>query len=638
MTTSPQNNNIDVVSEIKHRLNIIDVVSEHVVLKKQGRNFWGCCPFHQEKTPSFSVSPEKGIYKCFGCGAGGDAISFLMGVTKQSFVEVVSELAQQFGLEFKASGNSSQNVEIKKQIIDANNKAAKYFLNLLLTSDEAQKAKNYLNKRNLTEEVFKEYQIGFATKQPDGLIQHLTKKHNFKIDLLDKAGLVSKKSTGNGYVDRFRNRIIIPIQNENGDVIAFGARAIDEGQNPKYLNSADTLAYNKSRTLYGIHKAKEAIKTEDSVIVMEGYFDVITAQIHGVKNTVASCGTALTESHLKLLSKYMFKNKIYLAFDSDKAGIQAADRGAEVIKETFSGLGEIKQFDESFSSTSNSNKFSCEIRVVNADIGKDPDEFIRTEGAEAYKEFINAAPLLIDYQINRIIKSKGEIKTPQEKSQITRELIPILSEINNSIIKNEYIKLVSDRLKIDENALLSETNKSVGGTKNHAVIKQPIVKKSLQKHIFAQKNLLSLYLINSDKLSFSCLNEYLKDLEFTEANLIDIKESIEKISNDTNDSEELSNKLFAYYADNEEIKQILVELNFSLDDKKSMDANLLKQYIQENIACILRIQKQAKQNELKTQYHTVNSDEASALQLQYKVREQIKLNRHRLELLNGEKK
>jgi DNA primase len=219
--------------------------------------------------------------------------------------------------------------------------------------------------------------LGWAPNKYDSLYNEL--KKDFKDEILEKAGLIIKSNRG-GWIDRFRNRIIIPIQNETGDYIAFGARAVDEGQNPKYLNSADSMIYNKSKILFGLYTAKDAIKEKDSVIIMEGYFDVITAQAHGVKNAVASCGTALTPEHVKLLSRYTKSRKIFLSFDTDTAGINATKRGSEVIKDTLATLGDIKQFDESHISASSDNKYACEIRVISQPQGKDPDEFIRTMG------------------------------------------------------------------------------------------------------------------------------------------------------------------------------------------------------------------------------------------------------------------
>ncbi|OGH99723.1 MAG: DNA primase, partial [Candidatus Melainabacteria bacterium GWA2_34_9] len=388
---------IDAVSEIKNRLDIVDVISEHIALKKSGRNYWGCCPFHKEKTPSFSISPDKGIFKCFGCGVGGDAISFLMKINNNTFYEVIVEQAQKFGIPIQTQNFSPEKTEIKNQILEVNQEAVSFFNKLLLDAPEAAKARDYLFKRNITEEVIEKFNIGYSLNSYDSLIKHF---QDDKIELLNKAGLVSEKSSGKGYLDRFRGRIMIPIQDEKGDFIAFGARALEDNQNPKYLNSPDTLVFNKSRSLFALYQAKQSIKEQDSVIIMEGFFDVISAHTHGLTNVVATLGTALTEQHIKILARYSDSRRMYLAFDSDEAGINATDRGAEIIKTVFSGLGDVKQFDENFAEISDKNNRSvCEIRVISNTTGKDPDEFIRTEGLDAYKKVVNQAPLLIDYQI-----------------------------------------------------------------------------------------------------------------------------------------------------------------------------------------------------------------------------------------------
>ena len=424
-----------------------------------------------------------------------------MKLNNTTFYEVIVELAQKFGLELPAFGQTSEKTELKNKIYELNKAATQFYTKTLLEDPSAQKAREYLFNRAIDTTIIHKFDIGFSLKQPDSLINHLIDNHKANFDVLESAGLISKRTTGTGYCDRFRNRIMIPIQNDKGDIIAFGARTLEDSQSPKYLNSPDTLVFNKSRNLFALHQAKDSIKSEDSVLIMEGYFDVISAHSHGLTNVVATLGTALTEYHIKILARYTESRRIYLAFDMDEAGINATSRGAEVIKSVFSVLGDIKQFDENFAPVSFiNNRSSCEIRVVNTITGKDPDEFIRTNGIQAYKQLINQAPLLIDYQINRIIKSKGETNTPQEKADLSNMLIPILSEIKNSIIRNEYVRLVAERLEINEESLAIEVKKSLQKTYQKPKM-QIIVNKNLKRHILAQKNLLSLYFIDSTHFS-----------------------------------------------------------------------------------------------------------------------------------------
>ena len=408
----------EAIDEIRNRLDILDVVQSRVVLKKRGTNYWGCCPFHNEKTPSFCVSPQKGIFKCFGCGEGGDAISFLMKINNQSFNEVIKDLAQQFGIELPAyNADSKKYGDEKRKIKDILEKACKYYHNNLLTLDEAKPALEYLEKRGITKEIIDEYKLGYSKKGYTELISHF--KSDYTPDILEKAGLTVKTEKSEN-IDRFRHRIMIPIRDESSNVIAFGARAIEANQNPKYLNSPDTVLYNKSRILYGIDTAKKQIMADDYVVIMEGYFDVISSQAAGLKNAVASCGTALTVDHIKLIAKYSRNRKIYLAFDTDSAGLKATQRSSDVIKEAFRGLGNIKIFDQTYSSL-NDDKYTCEIRVIAPFDSKDPDEYIREYGIEQYKNYIKKAPLLLDFELNQALKDYNPDFSPTDKLKLVKK-------------------------------------------------------------------------------------------------------------------------------------------------------------------------------------------------------------------------
>ena len=619
----------DVVLQIKDRLDIVDVISKYVILKKSGGNYWGCCPFHNEKTPSFSVSPAKQIYKCFGCGEGGDVLSFLMKINNQSFHEVVKEQAELLGIELPSSFDKSQdNKDTKALIYSCMSDTAEFFKNNLL-KDKNSAAYMYLKSRGITDENIETYQLGFALNSYDELQKHLKEKYSQEI--LDKAGLVIKRENNAGYVDRFRNRITIPIFDDKGNIVAFGARAIEQGQNPKYLNSPDTIVYNKSHILYGLYQAKEAIKEKDAIVIMEGYFDVISAQVNGVKNAVGACGTALTESHVKLISRYTQSRRIYLAFDTDKAGQNATKRGADVIKEAFSGLGNIKQFDENFTSISgNQNRYSCELRVVVPPEGKDPDEFIRENGAEAYQRILDDAPLLVDFQINSILKQKRNDMSPLEKNNLVKELIPYLREINNSIIRDEYIKIVSSTLNINENSLKTELKKSLSDSfyevskpieKKQLV---PIVKKSLNISEKAQKNLLSMYLIDESSYNIQTLNSILKDVEYTNDTLIIVKNTIDKLSQRVNNVKELIETLYTEFAEDYEVKDLITDLIYLSDSFKNLSDRDFKNAINENIAKIEAFKEKERQSHLRSQYKQLNDDEIEAIQIQMQLRENIK--------------
>lgn len=609
----------DVVSQIKDKLDIIDVVSKDVILKKTGGNYWGLCPFHKEKTPSFSVNPAKGIYKCFGCGEGGDALSYLVKTRGLSFKDLIKDLASEFGLELPTTFSGVKNKDVREQMIKACTKAAEYYQHSLFATADGAESLKYLSNRGIDEKIIRRYNLGYAAKEPNHL--YVTLKDQFTNEILEKAGLILKTQKGD-YIDRFRNRITIPIQDENGDIVAFGARAVEEGQNPKYLNSSDSLIYNKSRLLYGLYFAKEAIKQSDNVIIMEGYFDVISAQAHGIENCVASCGTSLTPDHIKLISRYSKTRRIYLAFDTDSAGIKATNRGAEIIKEAFTGLGNIKQFDESYISANN-DKYACEIRVITPPEGKDPDEFIRKSGAEAYFKHLDHAPLLIDFQINEALKVRNSAKTPNEKLKLVKEIIPILAEIQNKIIRSEYVKIVASTLNIDENAMQAEINQLENNFSAISGNINPIVTKSSNMVEKAQKNLLSLYLIYESHFSFSEIKKMLEQVEFNDEKLIIVKTTIDKLICTVNNVKALIEELYTTFAENEEIKALITDLICISETFNKLSAKDFKAIVDENINKIENCRLEKEKKELRNLYKNVNDNDNEALKIQMQIRDKI---------------
>ena len=619
----------ELVTQIKDRLDILDVVSQQVILKKNGSHYWGLCPFHKEKTPSFSVNPALGIYKCFGCGAGGDAITFIMKTQNKEFIEVIREYAEKLGLELPKTFHKSESKELKDEMIRACAKAAEFYnLRLLMDKEpETLHVLDYLKNRGITKEIIEKYTLGIAPKAYAMFYKKF--RHDFSEEVMEKAGLIIKTREGE-YIDRFRNRAIIPIRNEFGEYVAFGARAVEKDQMPKYLNSSDSLIYNKSKILYGLYTAKDAIKNEDSVVLMEGYFDVISAQAHGIENAVASCGTALTPDHIKLLSRYTPSRKIYLSFDTDSAGQKATNRNAALIKEAFSGLGNIKQFDESYISTSN-DKYSCEIRVIAPPEGKDPDEFIRSVGAESYKEYMQHAPLLIDFQLNNILKEKP--KTPIEKTKVVKEIIPLLMEIQNKIIQAEYVKMVSDALSVDEKALLSEL-KTASRTeiiKNSDVSK--IVKKNIPISQKAQKNLLSVFLVTDNHFTLDEISRIIGDTPLTDETLINVKSTIDKLTCTVNNVKELIDKLYTTYVNEPEVQKLITDLISISESFQNLDETDFLTAIRENINKINDCQNEKEKEKIRNLYKSANDNETEALKIQMQLRDKIN-NRLKLEKMN----
>ena len=622
----------ELISQIKDRLDIVEVVSEQVILKKNGSHYWGLCPFHKEKTPSFSVNPSLGIYKCFGCGEGGDALSFIMKTKNIEFMDLIKELAEKYGLEMPASfKRSSSSKDLKEHMTSACQKAAEFYHKRLLkdVSTETGKVLKYLTGRGINEDIIKKFTLGIAPKSYTTLYDAL--KSEFSDEVLEKAGLVLK-DRDNRYIDRFRNRVIIPIQNEFGDYVAFGARAVEEGQSPKYLNSSDSLIYNKSKLLYGLYTAKDAIKEEDSVVLMEGYFDVISAQAHGIENCVAACGTALTSDHVKLLSRYTKSRRIYLSFDTDSAGQKATERGAEIIREAFEGLGDIKQFDEAYTTTSD-DKYSCEIRVISPPEGKDPDEFIRTAGAESYKAYMQHAPLLIDFQMNNILKEKHEIKTALDKTNLVKKLIPVLQEIKNDIVRAEYVKMAAHALDIDEFALMREVQKSVIQVSRPAENIVKIVTKNSSILEKAQKNLLSIFFVADNRFNLQQINTMIGELQLDNETLIIVKSTIDKFLCSVNNVKELIENLYTEFLQQPEAQKVLTDLITTSEMYSHLSEHDMQTAIEETKRKINQIQHEKEREQLRNLYKSANDDEIEALKLQMQLRDKIN-NRNKSEKMN----
>lgn len=621
----------ELIQQIKERLDIVEVVSEQVVLKKRGNNYWGLCPFHKDKNPSFCVTPHMGIYKCFSCGEAGDALKFLMKTRNVEFKDLIIELADKFGLEVPHTHKNSEGStkELKAQMLKATEIATEFYHDLLLRNKDsnANMALDYLTKRGIGTDIIKKYHIGIAPKAYTALYDELRK--DFSNEVLEKAGLVLKSDKG-GYIDRFRNRVIIPIQNENGEFVAFGARAIEKDQNPKYLNSSDSLIYNKSRLLYGLYTAKEAIKHEDSVILMEGYFDVISSQAHGIENCVASCGTSLTPDHVKLLSRYTKSRRIYLSFDTDSAGQKATARGASIIKEVFAGLGNVKQFDESYLPSSD-DKYACEIRVIAPPEGKDPDEFVRSVGADAYKMYMENAPLFIDFQIDSILKNKDKFTTPQEKAQFISTLIPILVEIKNKIIRAEYADMVAQSLGIVPEAIMSEIRsyERTNAPRVERIVKNVTKNNSVSKK--AQKNLLSVFLVPDSHLNFTQINEMIGDVAFDDEILTIVKTTIDKLICNVNNVKELIEHLYTEFVDNPDAQAVLPELISTSEAYRGLSEEDFRSVIKETIDKINRIRQEKEIEHIKQMYKGIDDDDPEALKIQIQLRDKIKKKRQKSE-------
>jgi len=420
----------NILEDILSRVDIVEVISGYIPLKRAGRNFRALCPFHHEKTPSFMVSPDRQIYHCFGCSAGGNAFKFLMQYERLEFLEAVESLAKKAGVVLpQAQKQDVQTTSLITQLYKINELATSFYTHNL-NSTEGGQAKNYLLKRGLNEESIKLFKLGLGLDKWDALMNALRQK-NISLAVLEKAGLILNKE-GGGYYDRFRKRIIFPILDIKSRPIGFGARVLDNTL-PKYINSPETAIYTKGKNLYGLHLAKEAIKEFDFVVVVEGYLDFILPYQEGLKNIVASQGTALTIEQARLIKRYT--HNVVMVYDADAAGELATLRTLDIFIEE-----------------------AMNVRVVSLPQGFDPDLFVRKYGIKDFQKEIEQAQNLFDYKL-KILKSRFSIKDIEGKAKVSCEMLPTINKFKNAVLKSEYIKRLAQGLDIKEDALLQELSK-----------------------------------------------------------------------------------------------------------------------------------------------------------------------------------
>lgn len=412
----------EVIERIRQDNDIVDIISENVRLKKSGRNYVGLCPFHNDKSPSLSVSQDKQIYKCFSCGEAGNVITFVMKYKKLTFYEASKYLADKAGIPLELGNAKESQITKKKELLyKVNTEAARYyFYNLQRTSF----AKEYFLKRGIREEVIKRFGLGYAQDRWHDLIMYLKKK-GFNENLLLEAGLILKSEKKGNTYDRFRNRVMFPVFDVRGKVIGFGGRVLDDSK-PKYLNSPETVVFHKGTNLYGLNFATKNKLEQDYIIIVEGYMDLISLHQHGITNTVASLGTALTINQARLLKRYV--NKVIISYDADVAGQTATLRGLEILRHA--GL---------------------EVKVLKVPQGKDPDEFVRNNGKDAFLRLVDNALPLIEYRIKKAAEGIN-LRDNNELVKYGEKFAEILADLN-PIEKDVYIKKISEETSIKEQAI-----------------------------------------------------------------------------------------------------------------------------------------------------------------------------------------
>ncbi|MBO5469014.1 MAG: DNA primase [Lachnospiraceae bacterium] len=468
----------EIIEEVRSRNDIVDVISSYVNLKKKGNSYSACCPFHHEKTPSFHVSREKQMYHCFGCGVGGNVYTFLMEHENYSFPEAVEALAERAGVklpEQSMSPEAKKQADERSRIKDMNRLAAGYF-HYLLRTDHGKHALEYLTERGLTEETINKFALGFSDVYRDDLYKYLKSK-GYKDEELKNSGLV-KFDEKYGASDQFWNRVMYPIVDTNNRVIGFGGRVMGDGK-PKYINTQETLVFDKSRNLYGLNLAKKSRRS--GIIFCEGYMDVISMHQAGFDNAVASLGTALTPGQVNLIKRYT--DHVYLAYDSDEAGTKAALRALEIMRE-----------------------FEMPARVISLKPYKDPDELIQAEGTESFERRIEQAQSGTMFEIG-ILEHNYNQEDPQDRTQFQKEAARRLCQINDPLERNNYVESVAKQYGIDKDSL-KETVTQYGiagaGRIDTSVFRERTPRKSpeeeKQQKQLKSERLLITWLINDNSL------------------------------------------------------------------------------------------------------------------------------------------
>jgi len=527
----------DKISEIIEKNDIVDVISEYMTLKKKGSNYMALCPFHSEKTPSFSVSFSKQIFNCFGCGVGGNVITFIQRIEKISFIEAVKLLAERSGIQLEEDKDPKQleMAKLRKTLYKLNTEAARFFYSNLNNGD---KASQYLKKRGLSDAIIKKFGLGFAPDRWHELIDFMKRK-GYGTELLYKAGLIVKGRDKEGYCDKFRNRVMFPIIDLKGNVIAFGGRVIGDSK-PKYLNSPDTPVFNKGYNIYGLNFVKK-IQNLENIIIVEGYMDTIALHQFGVENAVASLGTAFTENQAKLLKR--FSNEIIISYDSDLAGQNATMKGLSILENE-----------------------GCVVRVLSLPSGRDPDEYIRKEGIEAYREKIKGSVSLIEYKIENLRRNL-DINNIQDRIVFTKGFSEILKDVISNVEVDAYIKKYSGIMQVNEAALYAELNrlrnKNKNGNNKHNIINSKKAEVELKKgEITAEIYLLNICIYYYEKVKD--IFETLEPTDFSNDMHIKIAEIIQKYSKE--DKPVTAGEIIGFFNSDDEKSKVAEIFSYKLPD------------------------------------------------------------------------
>ena len=534
----------DLLEEIRNHCDIVDVISEYVPLKPAGRSFKGLCPFHEENTPSFMVSPEKQLFHCFGCGEGGNVFTFLTKYEKVSFAEAVEMLAKKAGITLP-SNEKKENIlyEKKEKLYKLNELAAKYFRECLHRTDRGKNVINYLKKRGIEYSSVEKYKIGYAPASWDALTRFLSKKNN-SIEEQLQVGLVTRSKKEGKFIDYFRDRIIFPIFNFQGKIIGFGGRALGDSL-PKYINSPETLIYKKGRNLYNINFAKENIRRKKRVIIVEGYTDVLLTQQYEFDEVVASLGTALTEQQIDLIKR--LTDHALIAYDSDLAGNMATLRSLDLMV-----------------------KAGLEVKVVSLPIGDDPADFLLKKGKMAFQSTIDNALSLVDYKL-KILYLKHGLHSMDAKVKIIKEILPTLKAIESEVELREQIKKISEELKISEEAILIELKRQKNGLRDFS---QNFIKMNFEPGNIKSEKILIGCMLEDKEIALKILNE----LSFDDFNIPLHREIVSIIKNKIEENANIDSQIIIDSLENPQAAKFISKV--LLEEMITFDEKIIEGYIQ----------------------------------------------------------
>ena len=539
----------EIINDVRQSNDIVDVISQYVHLKRSGRNFFGLCPFHNEKSPSFSVSPDKQIFHCFGCGVGGNVITFVSKIEGLNFVETVQMLAERANIQLPTLENNGdmQKEILKDKVYKINEFAAEYY-HQNLYKPQAKIAQEYVKKRQLSNETLKSFKIGFSGKF-DELFKEL-RKQGFEEKEILESGLVNKNDRGQ-YIDRYRNRLMFPICDVRGRVIAFGGRVLDDSK-PKYINSPENIVYSKGRHLFGLNVAKKG--DTKRLLIVEGYMDVISLHQRGITNVVAPLGTALTEQQGWLLRKNA--EQIILSFDSDEAGLQAKLRALEILQ-----------------------NMGCDLRVLQMDGAKDPDEYILKYGNARFQALVDKALSVIEFKV-KILQKDLNLENTNDKIKFLNEIAKLISKVDNTIEREIYIEKIAQEYDISKEAIYAEVNKlTYKNYKSEKILEKskPIIihkkpeRKEISPTVKKRENTIISILLTGDLSIFEIIKQNIKPENFQDeinANIAKkLYEELEKGNSNINGiidelEQEEQNQITMIMADDYEI----TDLEKAIDD------------------------------------------------------------------------